>query len=79
MRVEHGGASLGSACRSGTGTVSGVLAAMGFGIERAKGAVRLSLGIFTTDEEVRYAAQALVKSWRGRPSRDCEIPVARPP
>lgn len=57
-------ASVGSACHSDTGTVSGVLAAMGIGIERAVGAVRLSVGIFTTEEEVRHAAHALITSWR---------------
>ena len=57
-------ASVGSACHSDTGTVSGVLAAMGIGIERALGAVRLSVGIFTTDEQVRHAANALIERWR---------------
>ena len=57
-------ASVGSACHSDTGTVSGVLAAMGIGIERAVGAVRLSVGIFTTEAEVRHAAHALVTRWR---------------
>jgi len=62
---EDVAASLGSACHSDTGTVSGVLAAMGIGIERAMGAVRLSVGMPTTDEEVRHAAQALIRQWRG--------------
>jgi cysteine desulfurase len=57
-------ASVGSACHSDTGTVSGVLAAMGIGIERAVGAVRLSVGIFTTEEDVRHAAHALITRWR---------------
>jgi len=57
-------ASVGAACHSDTGTVSGVLAAMGLGIERASGAVRLSVGVFTTEDEVRHAAQALVEGWR---------------
>lgn len=57
-------ASVGSACHSNAGTVSGVLAAMGVDFARAVGAVRLSVGIFTTEEEVRYAANALVRCWR---------------
>jgi cysteine desulfurase len=57
-------ASVGSACHSDTGAVSGVLAAMGIGIERAMGAVRLSVGIYTTEDDVRHAAQALTTSWR---------------
>jgi len=57
-------ASVGSACHSDTGTVSGVLAAMGIGIDRALGAVRLSVGIYTTEEQVHHAATALIKGWR---------------
>ena len=57
-------ASVGSACHSDAGTVSGVLAAMGIDFARAFGAVRLSIGIFTTEQEVRYAANALVRCWR---------------
>jgi cysteine desulfurase len=57
-------ASVGSACHTDTGTVSGVLATMGVGVERAVGAVRLSIGIFTTEEEVRHAAHALITRWR---------------
>ena len=41
--------------------MSGVLAAMGIGFERAGGAVRLSVGIFTTEDEVRHAARALIE------------------
>jgi len=61
---EDVAASLGSACHSDTGTVSGVLAAMGIGIERAMGAVRLSVGAPSTEQEIRYAAQALIGEWR---------------
>jgi len=56
-------ASVGAACHSDTGTVSGVLAAMGIGIERAFGAVRLSVGIYTTEAQVHHAAKALIKRW----------------
>lgn len=61
---ESVAASVGSACHAGNGTVSGVLAAMGIGFERAAGAVWLSVGIFTTEEEVRYAGEALIRCWR---------------
>ncbi|MEP7181783.1 MAG: cysteine desulfurase family protein [Betaproteobacteria bacterium] len=57
-------ASVGSACHADTGSASGVLAAMGIGIQRAMGAVRLSVGTLTTEEEVRYAAHALITRWR---------------
>jgi cysteine desulfurase len=57
-------ASVGSACHSESEAVSGVLAAMGIGSRRAMGAVRLSVGLFTTESEVRHAAQALASAWR---------------
>lgn len=58
-------ASVGSACHDESDAVSGVLAAMGFTIDRALGAVRLSVGTPTTEDEVRHAAGALVSAWRG--------------
>jgi cysteine desulfurase len=56
-------ASVGSACHSETGVVSGVLAAMGIESKRAVGAVRLSVGVYTTDDEVRHAARVLITRW----------------
>lgn len=57
-------ASVGSACHEEGDAVSGVLGAMGIGAERARGAVRLSLGEPTTDDEITRAADALVAAWR---------------
>ncbi len=57
-------ASTGSACHAGDHAVSGVLAAMGLTREAAAGAVRLSLGRFTTDAEIDRAADALIGAWR---------------
>jgi cysteine desulfurase len=57
-------ASVGSACHEEGDAVSGVLGAMGIGAERARGAVRLSLGVPTTDEEITRAADALTAAWR---------------
>ena len=57
-------ASVGSACHEETDGVSGVLGAMGVPSERAMGAVRLSIGEPTTDDEIRQAAAALVAAWR---------------
>jgi cysteine desulfurase len=57
-------ASTGSACHAGNHAVSGVLAAMGFTPERAAGAVRLSLGRFTTPAEIDVAADALIAAWK---------------
>lgn len=56
-------ASLGSACHAENETVSGVLAAMRIGYQRALGAVRLSVGAYTTEEEVRHAGRALIDAW----------------
>jgi cysteine desulfurase len=57
-------ASLGSACHSESEAVSGVLAAMGLDSRRAMGAVRLSVGRYTTEAQVRHAAEALGVAWR---------------
>jgi len=57
-------ASTGSACHAGGHATSGVLAAMGLGAEIAAGAVRLSLGRFTTEAEIGAAASALINAWR---------------
>ncbi|MDO9052517.1 MAG: cysteine desulfurase family protein [Gallionella sp.] len=52
-------ASVGSACHSEADAVSGVLAAIRCGADRARGAVRLSVGWMTTPEEIAIAATAL--------------------
>lgn len=57
-------ASVGSACHSHGDAVSGVLAAMGCDAERARGAVRLSVGSGTTAEDVERAAVALIGAWQ---------------
>lgn len=55
-------ASVGSACHSETDAVSGVLAAMGCDADRARGAVRLSVGWMSTLEEIEVAAMTLSKA-----------------
>ncbi len=57
-------ASLGSACHSASGTVSGVLGAMGVNAQRAMGAVRFSVGAHTTLDEINHAVAALTRAWR---------------
>jgi cysteine desulfurase len=54
-------ASTGSACHAGGEVPSSVLLAMGVPPADALGAVRLSLGVTTTEEEVDAAACALVR------------------
>ncbi|MFF8191343.1 cysteine desulfurase family protein [Streptomyces bobili] len=55
-------ASTGSACHSGTHTPSPVLTAMGLDADRALGALRLSLGRWSTPEDIETAATALLKA-----------------
>ena len=57
-------ASTGSACHGEESGTSPVLRAMGMPEERARSAVRLSLGRFTTDMEIDLASEALVAAWR---------------
>ena len=63
LAAETVAASVGSACHEEGEGASGVLGAMGIGPGRARGAVRLSLGSPTTEEEVKRAAAALVGAW----------------
>jgi len=57
-------ASTGSACHDGRETASAVILAMGVPPASAAGSVRLTLGRGTTEEDVKTAARALVRSWR---------------
>jgi cysteine desulfurase len=57
-------ASVGSACHSERDAVSGVLAAMGIESVRAVGAVRLSVGWMTTEDDLARAAAGLTAAWR---------------
>jgi cysteine desulfurase len=73
-RTPSVAASLGSACPAEAAGVSGVLGAMGLTAARAMGAVRLSIGEPTTDDQIRRAADGLIAAWRslavGREQRD---------
>lgn len=60
--IETVAASVGSACHEDDGAVSGVLGAMGVTLERARGAVRLSVGHPTDRADVEIAAAALIKA-----------------
>ena len=59
LDLEGIACSVGSACATGSTEVSHVLTAMGFPDEEARGALRLSLGRATTDEEVAIAADVV--------------------
>lgn len=56
-------ASTGSACHSGATEPSPVLTAMGLPADRALGALRLSLGRWSTEDEMRRAADLLVQGY----------------
>lgn len=57
-------ASVGSACHANNGTASSVLTAMNINYERQRGAVRLSVGHLTTEEEIKWAATILISAWK---------------
>ena len=54
--------STGSACHEGSTDPSPVLIAMGLSRERALGAMRLTLGRWSTEQEIEKAARLLAKS-----------------
>lgn len=57
-------ASTGSACHAASPEPSSVLLAMGLPMERALGAVRLSLGRWTTDDQIHVSVDALTSAYR---------------
>jgi cysteine desulfurase len=63
-KVPEVAASTGSACHEGQVTQSPVLCAMGVPPAVGRGALRLTVGRFTTEEEVDQAAEALVRAAR---------------
>ena len=56
-------ASTGAACHSGETHVSATLAAMNVPAEIARGAIRLSLGWHTSEDEIDHAASLLIHAW----------------
>lgn len=58
-------ATTGAACHAGSRQQSGVLSAMGVPTDVALGAVRLSVGRYTTEADVDAAAQMLANACRG--------------
>src|SRR5712692_8483830 len=61
QQVPEIAASTGSACHEGHVTLSPVLKAMGVRPEMGRGAVRLSVGRFTTEDEIDRAAKAILR------------------
>jgi cysteine desulfurase len=67
-RTPEVAASRGSACHAGWVTLSPVLKAMGVPPREGRGAVRFSVGRYTTEEEIDRAAEALLRTAHGVPS-----------
>jgi cysteine desulfurase len=59
LDLEGLATSMGSACTTGSTEVSHVLTAMGYPEDEARGALRLSLGRTTTDDEIAAAAEVV--------------------
>lgn len=59
LDLEGIACSVGSACATGSTEVSHVLTAMGYPDEEARGALRLSLGRTTTDDEIATACEVV--------------------
>ncbi|GIW95359.1 MAG: cysteine desulfurase [Pirellulaceae bacterium] len=62
-RVPELCASTGSACHSGSVSMSPTLAAIGVAAEVARGTMRLSVGWYTSQQEVDRAADILIHAW----------------
>jgi len=62
QKVPEIAASTGSACHEGKVTQSAVLCAMGVPPQLGRGALRLTVGRFTTEEEIDRAAEILIKA-----------------
>jgi len=71
-------ASTGSACHEGIDTPSAVLTAMGLDTARTLGAIRLSVGRWTTPDQARHAADVLATSYKAmtpaRPATHEQLP-----
>ena len=64
MNVKEIAISSGSACSSATPEPSHVLRALGLPADLARGAIRIGLGRFNTEEEIEYAAGRLIDAVR---------------
>ena len=62
-RIPEVCASTGSACHSGTTNLSASLRAIGLSQEQARGTVRLSVGWYTSEEDIDRAASNILGAW----------------
>ena len=64
-RIPELCASTGSACHSGSNNLSPTLAAIGLTPQVAAGTIRLSVGWYTSEEDIDRAANLLLAAWEG--------------
>jgi len=64
-RIPELCASTGAACHSGSENLSPTLAAIGLTPKLTRGTVRLSVGWYTTEEEIDRASSLLLSAWEG--------------
>ena len=64
-RIPELCASTGAACHSGSENLSPTLAAIGLTARITRGTMRLSVGWYTTEEEIDRAVNLLVAAWEG--------------
>jgi cysteine desulfurase len=57
-------ASTGAACHSGSTKLSATLAAIGLESQVARGTIRLSVGWYTSDDEIDLTAEMLIAAWK---------------
>jgi cysteine desulfurase len=62
-RVPELCASTGAACHAGSTAISPTLAAMKVDPEVARGTMRLSVGWYTSEEEIERVAELLIGAW----------------
>jgi cysteine desulfurase len=74
-RADGVAASTGSACHAGSERPSGVLLSMGIDPRQALGAIRLSLGRQTTENDVDRAAECLIDAWKQVADRSTSRPL----
>src|SRR5439155_23339498 len=77
QQVPEIAASTGSACHEGKVWQSPVLCAMGVPPEIGKGAVRLSVGRFTTEDDIERSAEALIRVAATRSASAAERAAAK--
>jgi cysteine desulfurase len=77
LDLEGIAAAIGSACTSGSTEVSHVLTAMGYPEDEARGALRLSLGRTTTDDEIVVATEIVPRVIRS--IQEASVTIAADP